>query len=223
MRLFGSMFGAIGAIALTASVASAQYRVRYGYSNTFDNEPVHIGISGGVAVPTGPFAERFDPGWVVDGNLAFPIERRSPIWIRFDVAYSRYGVNSQTLQAYNVNTGFGSMLSGTGNLIIGLTDDPRARVVPYLVGGGGVYSRYVELDNYTNAGTACDPFFGFCQTYSSTVAVLSHTETVGGVEGGAGLRFRARRVNFVLEARYETAFTNSTQTAYVPITFGIEF
>jgi hypothetical protein len=120
----------LGAIALSASVASAQYRVQYGYFNTFDNEPVHVGISGGVALPTGPFAERFDPGWVVDGNLAIPIERRSPIWVQFDVQYSRYGVNNNTLQAYNVNTGYGSVFSGTATLVIGLTDDPRARVVP---------------------------------------------------------------------------------------------
>jgi hypothetical protein len=214
----------VSAFALSASVASAQYRVGYGYySNTFDNEPVHVGISGGASIPTGPFAERFDPGWVVDGNVAFPIERRSPIWIQFDVAYSRYGVNSNTLTAYNVNTGYGSMLSGTANLVIGLTDDPRARVVPYLIGGGGVYSRYVELDNSSNNNAQCDPFFGFCGSYSSTVPVLTHTETVGGVDGGAGLRFRMRRVDFFLEARYETAFTNTTNTAFVPIKFGIEF
>lgn len=214
---------ALGAIALSASVASAQYRVRYGYYNTFDNEQVHLGISGGAAIPTGPYAERFDPGWTVDGNLAVPLGYRSPIWLQFDVAYARFGVNQNTLQDFNVNTGFGSMLSGTANLMIGLTDDPRARVVPFLIGGGGVYSRYVELDNYTNSGVACDPFFGFCQSYNTAVPVLTRTETVGGVDGGAGLRIRMRRVNFILEARYETAFTNSTNTAYVPITFGIEF
>jgi hypothetical protein len=215
---------ALGAFALSASVASAQYRVRYGYNlNTFDNEPVHFGISGGLAVPTGPFAERFDPGWTVDANVAIPLARRSPIWLQFDAAYSRFGVNSNTLQSFNVNTGFGSMLSGTGNLVIGLTDDPRARVVPYLIGGGGVYSRYVELDNYQNNGVACDPFFGFCQSFNTTVPVLTRTETVGGVQGGLGLRIRTRRVNFLLEAKYETAFTNQTNTAFVPITFGIEF
>jgi hypothetical protein len=223
MRGIRMWSAALGAIAMSASVASAQYRVSYGYYNTFDNEPVHVGFSGGVAFPTGPFAEHFNPGWIVDGNLAFPIERRSPIWVQFDVAYSRYGVNSQTLANYDVNTGYGSMLSGTANLVIALTDDPRARVVPYLIGGGGVYSRYVELDNYQNGGVACDPFFGFCQPYNTTVPVLSHTETVGGVDGGAGLRFRARRVNFFIEARYESAFTNQTATAFVPLKFGIEF
>ncbi|HTA73884.1 MAG TPA: hypothetical protein VK733_06410 [Gemmatimonadaceae bacterium] len=218
---------ALGAMALSASVASeasAQYRVRYGYNyDAFDNEAVHIGISGGAAVPTGPYAERFNPGWNVDGNLAIPLDRRSPIWLQFDVGYSRFGVNSQTLNDFNVNTGFSSMLSGTANLVIGLTDDPRARVVPYLIGGGGVYSRYVELDNYQNSGVACDPFFGFCQSYNQTVPVLTRTETVGGLDGGAGLRFKMRRVNFYLEARYETAFTNTTNTAFVPIRFGIEF
>jgi hypothetical protein len=223
MRTWAAVVGAMALSASVASEASAQYRVRYGYYNVFDNEPVHVGFSGGGAIPTGPFAERFDPGWVIDGNLAFPIERRSPIWLRFDVAYSRYGVNSQTLSDFNVNTGFGSVLSGTGNLMISLTDDPHARVIPYLIGGGGVYSRYVELDNYTNSQVACDPFFGFCQSFSSTVPVLTRTQTVGGVDGGLGFRIRARRVNFLLEARYETAFTNSTATAYVPITFGIEF
>ena len=46
---------AFGAFALSASVASAQYRVRYGYNyDAFDNEAIHIGISGGGAIPTGP-------------------------------------------------------------------------------------------------------------------------------------------------------------------------
>ena len=118
-RMWVAALGAIALSASVASVASAQYRVRYGYNyDAFDNEAVHIGISGGAAVPTGPYAERFNPGWTVDGNLAIPLERRSPIWLQFDVAYSRFSASiHRRCRTSMWNTGFSSMLSGTANLV----------------------------------------------------------------------------------------------------------
>jgi hypothetical protein len=133
---------------------------------------VHFGVSVGGAIPVGTYANRFDAGWNLDGNVAVPIGRASPIWVALDIAYARNGVDNATLREFNANTGFGSIFSVTANVVVNLaTDGP---VVPYLL-------------------------------------------------GGAGIRFRMRPIRVFVEARYHSAFTNRTNTAYVPISAGIEW
>ena len=97
-------------------------------------------------------------------------------------------------------------------------------MVPYLIGGGGVYSRYVELDNYQNSAVACDPFFGFCQSYNQAVPVLTRTETVGGLDGGAGTAVQDATGEFLPRGAVRNSIHQyTTNTAFVPIRFGIEF
>jgi hypothetical protein len=218
-----STFILFGALALGATTrgAAAQY-----YAPTsFDARPVHFGISGGLAVPTGAFSNDFNTGWNVGGNVAIPLGYKSPIWIQADFNYSQFGASNALLNQYGANNGYGSMASGTLNLVVNLVQSYGRRpapITPYLIGGGGFYSRYVELNNYAG-GTFCDPFLGCGYFASNNTTYSSRTETTGGWDAGAGLRFVMRPVRFFVEARYNSAVTNHNTTGFVPISVGIEW
>jgi hypothetical protein len=214
------VFGCAVALAAAARGADAQY-----YSApSFDARPIHFGISGGLAVPTGSFANDYNTGWSVDGNVAVPLGYKSPVWIQADFGYSQFGASNALLNNFHATDGYAAMASGTLNLVVNLVQSYGRRpapITPYLIGGGGFYSRYVELNNYNSFG-ACDPFFG-CGFYGSNTRYSSRTETVGGWDAGAGVRFVMRPVRLFVESRYNSAVTDNHTTGFVPITVGIEW
>jgi len=213
----------VGALALAGTTRAA--RAQYYAMPAFDARPVHFGISGGVAVPTGTYANDFNAGWNVGGNVAFPLGYRSPVWVQVDVNHSQFGANSGLLANYGATSGWSSMNSLTGNLVFNLVQSYGRRpapITPYLIGGGGIYSRYTELDNYTY-GTYCNSYYGLCSYYGSNTALQSRTQTVGGWDAGAGVRFVMRPVRLFIEARYNSALIDHGTTGFVPISVGIEW
>jgi hypothetical protein len=215
---------AFGAFAGTLTLAAAPRAAdaQWYQSPAFDARPIHFGISGGLAVPTGSFANDFNTGWNVGGNVAVPLGYKSPVWIQADFNYAQFGASNSFLNTYGATNGYEAMASGTLNLVVNLVQSYGRRpapITPYLIGGGGFYSRYVQLTNYTLSG--CDPYFG-CGFYGSNYTYQSRTETVGGWDAGAGVRFVMRPVRLFIEARYNSAITDRT-TGFVPISVGVEW
>jgi hypothetical protein len=213
------LYGALvmGAVTVTARDARAQWY----YGPEFDARPVHFGISGGVAVPTGSFSNDFNTGWSVGGNVAIPLGYKSPVWLQFDFDHSQYGANNSTLNNFGANNGWAAMNSATANVVLNLVQSYGRRpapITPYLIGGGGFYSRYVELNNYAPTGY-CNPFY--CGYYGYTR--FARTDNVGGWDAGAGVRFVMRPVRLFIEARYNSALTSGGNTGFVPISVGVEW
>jgi hypothetical protein len=203
-----------------ARAADAQYYA----PPSFDARPVHFGLSGGLAVPTGAFSNDYNTGWNVGGNVAFPLGYKSPLWIQVDVNHSQFGANDALLNNYGATNGWSSMTSVTGNLVINLVQSRGRRptpITPYLIGGGGFYSRYAELDNFT-VGSYCNPFFG-CGYFGSNQVVATRTTTTGGWDAGGGFRFNMYPVQLFVEARYNSAVTDHSTTGFVPISIGVEW
>jgi hypothetical protein len=88
-----------------------------------------------------------------------------------------------------------------------------------VVGGGGGYSRHIELDVYAG-NAACSPPLGFCGAYGLP-AVRTRTQNVSGWDLGGGLRLQMKGFWVVVEARYNAAFTRYAPTKFVPIVVGI--
>jgi len=103
---------------------------------------LYFQIGGGASMPQSDFKTGFDRGWNVTGSLGFH-PYTSPIGIRFDAAYDRFGAkNAVAGSSDNV-----SVWSGLADLTLRV---PKMWAVsPYLIGGGGVS----HFSDYNGGGT----------------------------------------------------------------------
>ncbi|HEU4630264.1 MAG TPA: outer membrane beta-barrel protein [Gemmatimonadaceae bacterium] len=199
-------------LALLAAPASAQ---DMGLTRT-----VSFGIAAGATVPTGDVADFEGTGFNVMGTLGIqPVAM--PIGVRFDVAYHSLSgedfdeivtVPARRARANLQRTGLtpnrqvtpgdgfsGSapdlhIWAGTANAV--LTVSNTAGIKPYVLGGIGLYN--VGCDG-------CD------------------SETKFGLNGGGGLEFGLSGFNTFIEARFQSIFTEDSNTNIIPIVFGIRF
>jgi hypothetical protein len=213
----------IVAIALMVGVLGAQrVQAQYGPGyGPFWQRPIHLGIDVGGSVPTGRFADNFQPGWDVGGNLAVPLTPHGGIWLQGDFNYAAQNMEPSIAAAYGANAGRASVTSGTLNLVLNKRDY-LGRVTPYLLIGGGAYWRNVQLDDYAGLGY-CNDYVGYCGVYGVAVPVRTRTQLAPGFDGGGGFRFRLRPVHVFLEVRYNSVYTRHGNTAYLPIVLGTEW
>jgi len=103
----------------------------------------------------------------------------------------------------------------------------------YVIGGGGWYYRYAQLQNYTVApGTICSPswdWWGYvCQSglVPTSNVLAARGVSSGGVNVGAGvtIRLTGAGLKFYMEARYHySPQGGNISTQIVPVTFGIRW
>lgn len=210
---------AICIVALVARPVHAQYP---GVSAPFWQRPWHAGVDVGASIPTGAFSQAFDPGWDVGGNLALPISPHGAVWLQGDVNYASQSMSSSLAQAYGAAGGRASISSGTVDMVLNRRSIVWGDFTPYVLFGGGVYWRYVELDNSGAVGY-CDPFLGYCGVYGLTVPVRTRTEIAPGFDAGGGFRVRLPPLRFFVEARYNNLYTRHGNTSFVPIVIGSEW
>jgi opacity protein-like surface antigen len=186
--------------------------------------PISVGLAFGSSIPTGALSDRTHSGYAIAGNVVYRFGD-TPLGIRADIGYTRYRLtNGYISQFQGADGGHANVTSGTLDLTV---NTPRVlRLQPYLVGGGGVYQRHVSVKRTVGAQfiPLFDPDFGFFSGLTvPEQTVQSSTQTKFGLNGGAGLSIPAGFVDVFLEARYNSAFTSSRNTAFVPITVGIEW
>jgi opacity protein-like surface antigen len=154
---------------------------------------VGVGVSAGLSMPTGDFADTFKSGYSVNGLIGFAMPL-SPIGFRGEVGYNSWDGKSGTLGDGTT----ASSLSGTANVVLQVPGMIVAK--PYVIGGLG-YHR-MKLD----AGALGDD-----------------TQSKMGWNVGGGVNFGLGTLATMVEARYVTVNTEGGSTHYVPITFGIMF
>lgn len=187
----------------------------------FWEHPIHVSGSAGIAQPTGIFRNNFEAAWDGAVGLAWPVTPGSGVWIEGNANYEGQLLTDQTLRAYAARGGGANIVSGTVNLVLNKRHLLFDRVSPYVVGGGGIYSRAIELDDF--AGTsACSPFIGFCGVYGMP-AVRTRTQWAPGWDAGAGLRVRVSALRLFAEARYNDMYTRHGATTFVPILVGSQW
>jgi hypothetical protein len=214
-------FGLVGILlAALASRAPGQTASGFGYG-PFWQRPLHIGLDLGSAIPTGDLGQAFSPAWNFGANIAWPFTRHGGGWLQADFDYASEIPKSGITGGYGASTGYGSITSGTLNVVLNKRNY-LGNFTPYIVFGGGAYWRAVVFDNYVGTGY-CNAFVGFCGTYGGAVSTRSRTQFVPGGDAGGGVRYRLPPVALFLEARFNTLATQRGSTTFVPIVAGAEF
>jgi hypothetical protein len=181
--------------------------------------PLHTTAFLGESFPVGQWRNSFEAADDGAISVAWPVTFGSGIWLEGQFNGQSQLMTSAIKSAFQAVGGGASIYSLTLNLVVNARDLLLGRVTPYIVGGGGGYSRHVELDDF--AGTAaCSPLIGFCGVYGSP-ANRTRTENVLGWDLGGGVRVRLKPVWLVVEARYNALSTRYAGTRFVPIVVGV--
>lgn len=112
------------ALVLSASAAHAQ-------ATGAPTRPVSVGITGGLSIPTGDFADGVKSGFNVGGLLEFS-RPASPLAFRIEGEYQRFDAKSEAPGAGNLR-----IISGVANVLYKFAGE-TAR--PYLLGGVGLFN-----------------------------------------------------------------------------------
>ena len=164
---------------------------------------VQVGFGGGMSVPTSNAKEAFENG--VHGRGFMMLNIPGLPSFRFDLSATRFDwkeavAGSPTMQGESL------VLGGLGNISINLLPGP---VRPYVMAGVGAFHIRNELQ------TSGEPD-------------ESSSQTRFGIDGGAGLAIKIKRLEMFVEGRVQIVYTErgvidtkSIQT--VPVTFGIIF
>jgi hypothetical protein len=184
--------------------------------------PLHFGIDLGSSVPTGDLGQAFTPWWNLGANVAWPFTPHGGGWLQADFNYASAIPRSAVTLGYGASMGYGSITSGTVNVVLNKRDY-IGNFTPYIVFGGGAYWRDVVFDSYTGGNGYCNAFVGFCGAYGAGIATRSRTQFVPGGDAGGGLRYRMPPVGLFVEARYNTIATRHGNTTFVPVVIGAEF
>ena len=157
------------------------------------------------------------------------------IGIRGEYLYSFYGLKDELFGGTNLD-GSHSMQYGTLNVVVrpaGTRDFGF-----YVIAGGGVYFRKVEITRLDGVATGafCEPSAFVCYPDSVAVAqvLASRSSTDFGLNGGLGAYLSlGSPLRLYLEARYHfvwgpefTSGSGKTQSAngqYIPIVLGLAF
>ena len=185
------------------------------------SRPVHIDGAIGVSAVTGQWGEAFDVGDYGAVDVAWSVPSASFLWLDGRFTYQSHLARSNTLTVYQATGGGAAIVSGTVNVVAHIPDLLFDRVSPYAIGGGGLYSRAIELDGVTSTGV-CIPFVGFCGI-TGPAANHTRTQNVVGWDAGGGFRIRTGELWLFVEARYTSANTAHGATTSVPIAIGLSF
>lgn len=193
----------LGVASLTTltSVAVAQ-PVDFGQSDA--TRPIRVMIGGGASLPVGDLADRYDPGYTMQGALLINFAG-FPINLRTDVNYSNMKLKDlfrppgQTPVVDDATKILGGLLS----LTLPLGSGP---IRPYVMAGLGMFN--------------VDPAqFGATPTESSVEFAIN---------GGAGLQLRLFGLEAFVEARLNNVYTDkgiidTKGIQMIPLTFGVIF
>ncbi len=172
----------IGLAALVALPAISQAQT---------TRPVTFGVSGGLSAPMGNLGDFVDAGYNVTGHIWFKPASLNSLGFRGDVSYDNWKYKVGNVNARNLGV--------TGNIIL----QPSARqssVVPYFIGGGGLFSG---------------------KSYTANNSSVTSSDL--GVQAGGGIEFRLAGFSTFAEVKFVNVFSDNESTNWVPITFGIKF
>ncbi len=191
-----------------------------------------LGAGGGASLPSSDLADRFDTGWNFQADLTY--HATPTLGLQLGYGHHEFGAKANLFDATALE---GNQKMDHVGLALVLSTPRERSVGAYLVAGGGLYFREVELTRFEGSVTVpvCDPWLGFC--YGSTVPVeriLGQRSTTDlGVNVGAGMTLRAGDdVTVFLEARFHQVWGDEFQTPtgprkanaqFFPVTVGLRF
>lgn len=189
---------AVAALVIAPSTSDAQ-RGRAAASA----KPLTWSLGVGASMPNGDFADVAKTGVNLQGAVVKALNN-SPVWLRGEAAYHRFGAIKESGSFGGVNystSGRASLMSLIGD--VGYSFQSSSSVKPYVLGGLGMnrasYTVESEVDGQKDTAT--------------------DTSNELGINVGGGMRFRMAGRIATLEARYMTV----DNADFIPLTFSIEF
>ncbi len=214
-------------LALGAAQAPAQNYVERYYG---PQEHVHWHIDTGYAATTGEISSALQGGWTLGGGLSWQPDFSSPLALRADLNYSRFGATRQLI-GINAAADQTEIDNGYGEIVDFAVDgEYRLPLSPYLTGfavaGIGIAHRRIALTQTVPVGGYfCDDWFGYCEfgLVPGDQVVASDNTTRFEWNAGLGLDFALRGgQTFFVEARF-TRIQTRQPTDFVPIRVGLQF
>lgn len=219
----------LGALLLLAawSEAPAQNYTEQYYA---PQQHVHWHLDTGYAAPTGQISDALDGGWTIGGGFTWQPDFSSPLALRTDLNYSRFGATRQligineALDQTEIDDGYGEIVD------LAVDGEYRMPLSPYvtafaLAGIGVAHRRIALTQTVPVAGYFCDPWFGYCDVglVPGDVVVASDNTTRFAWNAGLGLDFALwGGQTFFVEARF-TRMQTPQPTDFVPIRVGLRF
>lgn len=193
-----------------------------------DGSPVSLVVNGGIAPTVGETGTYLKAGWTLGMGLAIQPDTAGQLAWQFDLGYTNFNATSKLVQLgqqqnFRINSGRGDVWSLTGDAKYS-TDTDTVR--GYVLGGVGVYHRYVELSQTAyGAGYICDPWWGYCYPAVTEGSIVygSRSQTKFGLNAGIGVEFvLENESSWFIEARFHW-IDGSHATEYIPIQIGFKF
>lgn len=181
---------------LSLAVAVAALAVFSGTAAAQSNKAVSLGLSLGAAIPVGDISDFYTTGY--NGTVSLGLKSvGSPIGLRIDGMYNKMSVRDDATitipgQGFVESV---SIASANANLVYSL---PGRGIMPYVIGGGGIYSTKVNGEGFD-----------------------LDSRNKFGVNGGIGAAFPLSGFNTFIEARLHHIFSDGASTQFIPVTFGI--
>jgi len=191
------------------------------------------GIAAGWSAPTGDYAEPYDDGWNVTVPFGFQ-SMGSRFGFRGDISYDSHGGLTlgnvppssssgsdpvPTPYTVPVNTvsnlefSDGSIWSGNVGLTLDLFQWGSHKTGSvYLLGGGGIHY-------FNSPEVVITPI----ASPSTPTTFEGNSQTVFGLNGGGGIAFGIGRGSIFVESRYFTAYTDNSNSDWVPIIIGMKW
>jgi opacity protein-like surface antigen len=194
--------------------------------------PIYGFIAGGASFPISNVGDRFETGYAFTGGVGFNVHRF--VGVQLDAFWSHHSVKGDVFDTTDLDANH-RMQYGTLDVVFnGVRSGP---LTAYVLGGGGVYYRRVELTSFVGTAVVpvCDPYLFYCFADAVPVeGVLgSRSSTDFGLNGGIGLSLRvASGLKLYLEGRYHYIFGpefteggegGRANGEYIPVMLGLRF
>lgn len=179
---------------------------------------------GGFTTPVYRLGNSFDDGWNFLAGVGInPFTHLGSLGqhlgIMGEFQYNSLGINSTTLRGLGFPGGNMDVWSFTIDPILRLR--PRARVDPYIIGGGGIYHAGAQYTVPMGSSFSLPgPSVGASNQFAAASSVYKP-----GWDAGLGFEARMGRRNakLFLEARYQHMFTYPLVTSFITSTFGFRW
>ncbi|WP_321470659.1 outer membrane beta-barrel protein [uncultured Paludibaculum sp.] len=174
---------------------------------------------GGLSVPSGAAADRFNTGWNLLFGGGYRFTKNFSGLLEYQV--DRFSLTNAVLQNANQPDGFNTYWGFTLNPRYDF--NPHGRFGGYATAGYGIYHRRLAFTDPSQAVGYCDPFSGYCSSSGAPV-VADFTNFKGGYNAGGGVTYALgdSGMKVFTDVRYNR-FMAHTANDWVNVTFGIRF
>lgn len=193
---------------LISAAANAQEFSKY----TFEG-------GGGVSLPSGTAADRFNTGWNLLFGGGYRFTRHISGLLEYQV--NRFSLTNAVLQNANQPDGFNTYWGFTLNPQYDF--HPGGRLDGYVTGGYGIYHRRLAFTDPSQAVGYCDYYSGYCSNSGAPV-IADFTNFKAGYNTGGGVTYRLgdTGLKFFTDVRFNR-FIARNSNDWVNLTFGIRF